>query len=214
MAIVLDVWLDINCPYCYLGKKAIERAVLDLAMNDNIEFVWRYFELDPSLPDSPVETKFEQLARKYNRDLAWARSFCESLVDQGRESGIVFDFENLKVCRSLNAHRALKIVERDGKASAFLELLFQHQFERGSQLSDWSTLSSLAQQLGTSLPSQQQIEQDADIQQRVNEDLAIAQKIGVRAVPVYVFNHSIGIEGVQSVEHFKQQLLALEDGTT
>jgi protein disulfide-isomerase len=158
-----------------------------------------------------VETKFEQLARKYDQKLAWAQLLCDSLTAQGIEYGIQFDFDNLKVCRSLLAHKALKYAEQQGGGNAYLARLFSRQFEHGQLLSDWTILSELANNLGISLPTESELEHDTRIQQAIDDDRDIAEQIGIQAVPFYVFNQAIGMEGVQPVAHFKQQLLALKN---
>ena len=135
----IEIWSDIACPYCYLGKRKLDMAMKELAFANDIEVIWRSFELDPNAKPSYQESKYELLAEKYDQSKEWAELLCESLTQQGKEIGVEFDFDSNQVTNTFDAHRLIQLAKSQGLASEVTEELLQQFFSQGKLISDPQT---------------------------------------------------------------------------
>lgn len=208
----VEIWSDPMCPYCYLGKKRFELALADLDFADEIDIVWRAFELNPNAKDKYSESKFELLAQKYDQSEEWAKLLGESLAQQSQEIGINIDLTRNQVANTHTAHRLLKLAKQQGVETELLELLFKACFSDGQCLSDSQVLLSLASQVGMKADEVQQMLDSNNYEDEVSEDQAIASEIGIQSVPFFIIDEAIGMEGAQPIDHIKQMLTNVKQG--
>lgn len=202
----IEIWSDIACPYCFIGKRQLDKALSELPFVNDIEVIWRSFELDNSIAEVPNKSKYELLAGKYDQPLKWAELLCEQMVEQGKELGINFDFDSNKVTNTHTMHRLLKFAQQYGKANELKEAFFQHFFEAGAELWHQQKLVDIAIEVGLDAVLTQQVIDGSEYEQQVQFEQQEAKEIGISAVPFFIINDSIGMEGAQPVEHLKKML--------
>lgn len=208
----IEIWSDIACPYCYLGKRRLDMAMEELAFSDEIEVVWRSFELDPNAKDSYEESKYELLAEKYDQSKEWAELLCESLTAQGKEIGVDFDFDNNKVTNTLDAHRLIQLAKAQGLSSELKEELLKQFFSNGKLMSDQSVLKESALTVGLDKASIEHLFASEDFIADVREEEKMAEEIGIQSVPFFIIDEAYGMEGAQPIEHIKTMLTDIHQG--
>lgn len=208
----IEIWSDIACPYCYLGKRRFELALAELSFDSEIEVIWRSFELDPTAEISYDKSKYELLAEKYDQSEKWAELLCESLTLQGKELNIEFDFDNNKVGNTFNAHRLLHFARKHNKESDLMEILFKRFFTDGWLISSTDNLLKCAEDVGLNLMDCQSILEGEDLSSSVKEDEQMATEIGIQSVPFFIIDEAYGMEGAQPVEHIKKMIMDIKSG--
>ena len=208
----VEIWSDIACPYCYLGKRRFDLALQALPFKDDIEVIWRSFELDPAAKASYDESKFELLAQKYDQSEEWAKLLCESLTQQGKAIGVDFDFEHNKVTNTFDAHRLLQLAKSKGIAGKLKEQLLQEFFAKGAELANKQVLVNLAIESGLTQDDIEQVLSSDLFSSEVREDESMAAEIGIQSVPFFIIDEAYGMEGAQPVEHIQQMLTDAHSG--
>lgn len=193
----IEIWSDVMCPFCYLGKKHLEEALAIWGGEAEVE--WKSYQLNPGLGTTPVSTlSYLSEAKGLSRE-ALAGSF-SSLEAAGTAKGIRLDFENAKIVNTLSAHRFIQLAKTEGKGDAAEELLFEAHFSKGENVADLEVLEGIAQRL--EIEDAARAQKDPQYVQAVQTDVLEAQAIGVRGVPFFVVDGKYGISGAQPVEVF------------
>lgn len=209
----VEIWSDIACPYCFLGKKRFDIALQQLPFKDDVEVVWRSFELDPNAKEAYKESKYELLAEKYDQSEEWAKLLCESLTEQGKEIGIEFNFDTNKVTNTFDAHRLLQLAKEHGLADSLKEKLLTEFFSHGALLADHQTLTDIAIASGLTEQQVSQVLSSQQFGEAVREDESIAAEIGIQSVPFFIIDEAYGMEGAQPVEHIQKMLSDIHSGS-
>ncbi|WP_052326687.1 DsbA family oxidoreductase [Deinococcus peraridilitoris] len=196
----VDVWSDIACPWCYIGKRRLEAALAQFAHRDRVEVVWHSFELDTSAPVSTPQSAREHLAVKYGTTSEKAQEMQERMTGVAAEEGLDFRFDNLKITNTFQAHQVVHLAAQRGLQGAMKERFFRAYLTEGEQLGDTATLVRLAGEVGleedevrTAL--EQQTHADA-----VRADEAKAYAYGISGVPFFVLGEKYGVSGAQSAD--------------
>ena len=201
----VDVFSDVVCPFCYIGKRHLESALRELGVAD-AQIRFRSFELDPHVADSDLGTSsIASLASKKGMSLADAERMTQAVAYRASQVGIPMDFSHTKVLRTRDAHRLLQWARTHSLegAAALKEELMRDYFCEGTNLNESEALLAAAGRAG--LPADEAHAVLADPKAFVAEveaDISYAQKLNVRGVPFFVFNQRIGLSGAQSVETF------------
>lgn len=202
----IQIWSDVMCPFCYIGKRKIEEAITQFENKDSIEIEWKSFELDPSFVPKPSETIADHLAEKYGRDTDWAQSMLENTTQTAKTNGLDFHFEKAILANSLNAHRLQHLAKKHNLSNELEELLFKAYFTEGKNVNDWITLQEIGQKAGLHIDEIKQLI-DTDIYTKeVRQDQQDAQNIGVTGVPFFVFDNKYAVSGAQPTEVFLKTL--------
>src|SRR3954463_15073820 len=120
----VQIWSDIMCPFCYIGKRRIEEALSRFEHKENIAIEWKSFELDAHFTPSPDDNLAEHLAEKYRKDMDWAENMIENMTENAKNAGLDFHFEKVVMANSHNAHRLLHLAKKHNFANELEELLF------------------------------------------------------------------------------------------
>lgn len=208
----IEIWSDIACPYCYLGKRRLDMAMQELDFAADIELVWRSFELDPNANKTYEESKYELLAEKYDQSKEWAELLCESLTQQGEEIGVSFDFDRNQVTNTFDAHRLIQLAKSQGLSSEMKEELLQQFFAEGKLISDRAILVDAANKVGLAQDEVEQMLDSSNFTEQVREEEQMAQEIGIQSVPFFIIDEAYGMEGAQPVEHIKSMLTDIHQG--
>lgn len=201
IALRLDVWSDIACPWCYIGKRRLEAALLQFPQRDAVQITWRSFELNPAASrKSDTMGYAERLAQKYGTSLREAEAMIERVSDAARAEGLEFDYRIIRPSNTFDAHRLLHLAKTVGQQDAMKERLFHAYFSEGQCLGDAVTLRKLGEEIGLNPDSIRDTLIGDRFADEVREDESDAQRLGIHAVPCFVFEERFGISGAQPKE--------------
>lgn len=206
--VTVEIWSDIVCPFCFLGKKKIERAISELNAEDKVEIVWRSFQLAPDFPmDSSISTNEYLVERKgYPQDQV--TQMTAQLVQQGKEYGLDFRFDIARSINTFNAHRLIHWANTKGKANELKEAFMINHFTKGVDLSVPNNLLTVVAEVGLDLTEAKQILASTAYKQEVERDIKLAEQLGITGVPFFIINGKATISGAQSDMVFKNELTA------
>ena len=202
----IQIWSDIMCPFCYIGKRRIEGALQNFEHKDAVEIEWKSFQLDPSFIASPEDNMVEHLAEKYRKDTYWAQEMLDNMTQNAKNSGLDFHFEKAVMANSLNAHRLLHLAKKYNLANDLEELLFKAYLTDGKNINDLDTLRALGLEVGLYAESIDEVLHSNAYANEVQQDIIEAQSIGVQGVPFFVFDNKYAVSGAQHVETFVKTL--------
>jgi len=196
----IEIWSDVVCPWCYVGKRHIEQALERFAHRDEVEIVWKAYELDPHAPPQRVGSYRERLARKYGISEGQARASIQRIVNAGADAGIEFRFDDLRAGNTFDAHRLLHFAESLGVQNELKERLLLATFTEGRPIGDRETLVELAGDVGVAESEARRVVESDEFGREVREEEARAMEIGATGVPFFVFDGRFGVSGAQPPE--------------
>ncbi len=205
----IEVWSDVVCPWCYIGKRHLEAALEGFDDRDDVEVVYRSFELDPTAPEVPVETTVESLAKKFGTDVAGARELMARADGVAASVGLEFRHADAPHARTVTAHRLLHLALAEGGTELqgqMKERLLAAYFTRGENVADHDTLRKVATDLGLDPARVGEVLASQEYLDAVHEDIAQARAYGATGVPFFVVDQRYGVSGAQPTEVFEQLL--------
>jgi predicted DsbA family dithiol-disulfide isomerase len=196
----IEIWSDIACPWCYIGKRRFEAALARFEHRDEVTVTWRSFELDPGAPAERSGERAARLAEKYGMTVEQAREMERQMTATAAAEGLEFRFDIARSGNTFDAHRLVHLAERHGVQDAMKERLLRAYFGEGELMSDRATLVRLGVEIG--LPEDEVCsvlagEQYAD---EVREDERTAARFGINAVPTFVIDRALGAAGAHPPE--------------
>lgn len=202
----VEIWSDVMCPFCYIGKRRFEKAVNSLGLGEEVEVIYRSFLLDPELETDPSKNVTQHLAAKKGVSMEEAKKMSDYVIGMASEEGLNYDMDNAVVANSRNAHRLLHYAKSKGKQVEFKESLLQAYFEEGKNIDDLETLKEIASKAGLDANEVEQVYSSPRYTEDVINDIQRAQQIGVQGVPFFVINEKFALSGAQPTDTFKQAL--------
>jgi predicted DsbA family dithiol-disulfide isomerase len=196
----VDIWSDIACPWCYIGKRRFEAALQDFPQKDQVELVWHSFELDPSAPVGNPQPMRDALARKYGRTPAQAQEMMDSMTGTAAGEGLEYHFEKTRLTNTFLAHQLLHLVAEHGQQDDMKERLLRAYMSEGQDVSELETLVALAQDVGLNASEVRAALKGGQYAQAVRQDEAQAQALGISGVPFFVLGGKYGVSGAQSAD--------------
>jgi predicted DsbA family dithiol-disulfide isomerase len=206
MAMKIEVWSDFVCPFCYIGKRRLEQALEQFPHRENVEIVFRSFELDPNAKKETPLTIHEIIANKYGISLEEAKRANADIGRQAEAVGLTFRFETVKPTNTFDAHRLAQYAKEKGKLNDMVERLFYAYFTESKFISDRDVLLALAEAAGLDRTEAEEVLASGRYTEEVRRDEEEAAALGVRGVPFFVLNRKYAISGAQPVEVFRQAL--------
>lgn len=203
----VEIYSDVMCPWCYVGERRFRRALGAFPGGGEVEVVYRPYQLDPSAPERPTPMA-EYLRKRFGPRMDGMR---EHVAGVARSEGIEIDFERGVVVNTLTAHRLLRLAEREYGAetqAALAGKLFEAHFERGGDVSDPALLTDMAVAAGLDRARVEEYLASGEGASETREEIARAARLGVRAVPTFIFDGKFALEGAQPTSTF---LAALEE---
>lgn len=198
----VEIWSDVMCPFCYIGKRRLERALEQFPQAAQVQIEWKSFQLDPESPTNTTKNYAQMLAEKKNLPIAQVRQMFASVTEMGRNEGLRLDFERAVVANSLRAHRFAHLAKVHGKQLQAEELLFKAHFTDGKNIDDPEVLAQLGEQIGIGAAVvREMLASDAYVED-VRRDQYEAYQIGVRGVPFFLFNNKYAVSGAQESRVF------------
>jgi len=202
----INIWSDIRCPFCYIGKRKFEQALEQFQHKDKVEVIWRSFQLDPGLKTQPGTKVFDYLAKIKGLTREESVQMHDHVTGVAREVGLSFQFENAVVANSFNGHRLIQLAKAQGLASQAEEALFKAHFTDGKNIDDEKTLLSIGTAIGLAEKDVSSLLASNDFSEAVKEDERMAREIGIRGVPFFILNDKFAVSGAQSPDAFLQAL--------
>jgi predicted DsbA family dithiol-disulfide isomerase len=205
----IEVWSDVVCPWCYIGKRHLEAALDTFEHRDEVEVVYRSFELDPSAPQVPVETTVESLATKFGTDVAGARELMKRADGVAALVGLTFNHADAPHARTVDAHRLLHLALDEGGVARQAELeeaLLAAYFTRGESMGDHDVLRKVAVDVGLDPARVDEVLAGDEFTGAVHADIEQARAYGATGVPFFVVDQKYGVSGAQPTEVFSQLL--------
>ena len=204
--IKVDIWSDIACPWCYVGKRRFESGLAQFEHRDEVDVVWHSFLLDPNAPADHGEPQDVLLARKYGCSLEEARAMGARLTGEAAKEGLNFRFDILRVGSTVDAHRLLHLAETKGLGKVAMERLMKAYLEEGVLMSDHEALVRLATEIGISECETRHMLGGDEYLADVQADLDRARGLGITGVPFFVLDGKYGVSGAQPAEAFRSVL--------
>lgn len=201
----IDIWSDIACPFCYIGKRHLEKALEQLPEID-VEINWKSFELDPNAPvDSDLDI-YDTLAKKYGRDRNWAQQMNDNMVEMASKAGLDYDMDSVRPTNSFNAHQLLHLAKDQDKQDEMKEALLSAYFTEGKHVGNIKQLVEIAEKVGLNKDEARKVLEENIYSGNVMSDVEEAHRIGVQGVPFFYINQKYGLSGAQPVEVFVDTL--------
>lgn len=202
----IDIWSDIACPWCYIGKRRLETALADYPHRDEVGVTWHSYQLDPTLPEHYEGTEIEYLATRKGMPEEQVREMFGHVTEQAAGEGLAYDFDRLVVANSARAHELLHLAKDRGHADAVKEALLSGHFEHGTDIGDVDTLVRVGVESGLDEGEIRAALEDGRYRAAVASDIDMARQIGVTGVPFVVVDMKYAVSGAQPPEVFREVL--------
>ncbi|MGY1601325.1 DsbA family oxidoreductase [Geodermatophilus sp. SYSU D00815] len=193
----IEVWSDVVCPWCYIGKRRLEAALERFPHRDQVEVVWRSFQLDPSIPEGETFPTLPALAEKYGRSVEEMRAMQARVEEMAAGEGLRYDLANGVSGNTLPAHELLHLAAARGRGGEMKERLLHAHFEEGRPVFSVEDLLPLAVEVGLDEAEVRAALADRRYLPAVHEDVATARALGATGVPFFVVDRKYGAAGAQ-----------------
>lgn len=207
----VDIWSDVVCPFCYIGKKRLEAAAQEAGIE--LEVHWHSFQLDPEAPVRQEISNSERLAQKYGRSVAEVEDMQRNIAEMAKAEGIEFNWEGANSGNTLNAHRIIHLAQSKGLGNEAQEAFFYSYMTQGLAIGERETLEDVAARIGLNPVEVDDVLDSEEFADFVKFDQEVARdQLKVTGVPFFVFDQRIALAGAQPKEVFLQVLeKALEE---
>lgn len=209
----VEIYSDVACPWCYIGKERFERALGAYPAASAVEVTYRPFQLDPGAPTEAVPL-LDYLAGRFGPGAA---SKIGPVVSSAREEGLTIDFERALAANTFGAHRLMWLAEREhgaGVQRALASALFEAHFSRGMDVGDAEVLAALAEEVGMDRERARAYLASDEGRVEVEREIEESRRLGITAVPTFVFEGKYAVQGAQPASAFLQALEAVERETS
>jgi predicted DsbA family dithiol-disulfide isomerase len=191
----VEIWSDIACPWCYVGKRRFEAALAQFEHRDDVRVTWRSFELDPAAPREREGERAARLAEKYGITVERAQEMERQMTDTAAGEGLDFRFDLARSGSTFDAHRVVHLAAEHGHQDAMKERLLHAYFSEGELMSDHETLVRLAAEVGVPEDETRQMLAGDRFAEEVRDDERTAGAFGISAVPTFVVDRALGVSG-------------------
>jgi predicted DsbA family dithiol-disulfide isomerase len=196
----VEIWSDVACPWCYIGKRRFEAALEQFEHRDDVNVTWRSFELDPGAPHERTGDRAERLAQKYGMTVQQARDAAQRLTGVAADDGLAFRFDIARSGNTFDAHRLVHLAEIHDLQDAMKERLLKAYFSEGELMSDHDTLVRLATDVGLEEQEVRELLAGERYADEVRADERAAGELEISAVPTFVIDRQLGASGAQPPE--------------
>ncbi len=202
----IEIWSDVACPFCYIGKRKIEKAIAKFPQKDKIEIEWKSFLLNPDQVTQPNKSSQEYLAEVKGWSLEQTKEITANVANMAAQEGLEYHLDKTVVANTKKAHRLLHLAKTAGKGDEMKESLLKAYFTDSLNIDDDSVLLALGKEIGLSETSIQEVLGSDKFENEVDQDIYESRQLGVKGVPFFVLDRKFGISGAQPDEVFDQTL--------
>jgi predicted DsbA family dithiol-disulfide isomerase len=205
----IEIWSDIVCPFCVIGKRQLEAALAQYPQREQVQVIWHSFELDPHAKKDFGMDIYDVLSHKYGMSKAQARDNTERLSLQAKGLGLTFNMDKVIPTNSFDAHRLAHLATEHGKGNEAHERLFSAYFTEGKNISDHATLLTIGIQLGLDDAAVNNMLTSDQYSYEVRQDEQEAQNLGIRGVPFFLIDRTYAVSGAQGTQAFLETLIKI-----
>ncbi len=198
----VEIWSDIMCPFCYIGKRKFEAAMTQFAGREDIEVNWMSFQLDPELQAPAGTSTIQYLADRKGQSLAWSQQAHAQVTEMARTVGLDYRFDKAVVANSFDAHRLIHLAKTKNLGSEAEECIFKAYFTDGEDIADHATLAQLGQKIGLDPKEVMRMLASNAFADEVHAECEMAARLGARGVPFFVVDSKYGVSGAQEPQTF------------
>ena len=202
----VEIWSDIACPWCYIGKRRFEKALAAFPHRDEVTVTWHSYQLDPTIPDHYDGSELDYLAKVKRMDPAQVHGMLDHVTSTAAVEGLQYDFDRLVVANSFSAHELLHLAKERGVAGRVKEALLSAHFEKGHDIGDRQVLVAIGTSAGLDAAEVNAALDSRRYREAVEADIRRARSLGIQGVPFFVIENTWGISGAQPAELFIQAL--------
>ena len=205
----IEIWSDVVCPWCYIGKRRIENALAEFVHADEVEVHWRSYQLDPGAPTEPTESTSVMLAKKYGQSPDGAQQMQDQVEAVAAEEGLIYRLSETLHLNTVDAHRVIHLAHAVGGndlQGTVKEALLKAYFTDARNVADHAVLREVAVAAGLDAVRVDEVLGSREFEDDVHADVAQAQAYGATGVPFFVIDQSYGVSGAQPTEAFTQVL--------
>jgi predicted DsbA family dithiol-disulfide isomerase len=206
MPLTVEIWSDVVCPWCYIGKRRFEAAMETFEHADEVTIMWRSFELDQEAPKESEGTAAERLAAKYGMSIERAETLHGEMTERAAAEGLEFRFDLARGGNTFDAHRLIHLAATYGHQAAAQERLMRAYFTEGERIADKDTLIRLLVEVGVDAEEARDVLETERFASDVREDELLAAQLGIQGVPFFVLDRRLGVSGAQPPEVLVQAL--------
>jgi protein disulfide-isomerase len=204
----VEVWSDIMCPFCYIGKRHYESALEKFEGKNQVEIEWHSYQLDPTIPKHIPnrENVYQYLADKKGISFEQSAKMHDRVIEMAKHAGLDYRFDKAIVANSFDAHRLIQLAKEKNLGDAAEEKLFHAYFTEGRDFGDHDTLISIGKEIGLNEGDIRSALVSDVYADKVEQDIKEAAEIGIQGVPFFVFDRKYAVSGAQPAEYFLQAL--------
>ncbi|SHG76718.1 protein disulfide-isomerase [Chryseolinea serpens] len=202
----VEIWSDVMCPFCYIGKRKFENALSQFPDKDEVQVIWKSFQLAPEIKTRIDKNIHQFLSEHKGMSIEQAKGMNDHVKQLARQVGLTYNFERSVVANSFNAHRFTHFSKQDNRQNEAEEILFRSYFTDGKNIDDYQTLIELGKEIGLDTNALQTALENGSYADNVRADIDEARQVGVRGVPFFVFNRKYAISGAQESNAFLSAL--------
>jgi predicted DsbA family dithiol-disulfide isomerase len=202
----VEVWSDVVCPWCYIGKRRLENALARFERAGDVQVTWRSFQLDPSARRGDNVLTSEMLGRKYGASPAQVQAMQDRVTTLAAQEGLTYHLDRSVTANTFDAHRLTHFAGTHGVADDLHERLFRAALVDGETVDDTETLVRLATEVGLPADEARKVLDGDAYTDEVRDDIREARELGATGVPFFVFDRTYGISGAQPIEAFLETL--------
>ena len=202
----VEIWSDIMCPFCYIGKRKFEKALSQFPHREHIEITWKSFQLAPEIETDKNKSIHQYLSEHKGFSIEEAKGMNDYVTKMALEQGLVYNFDISIVANSFKAHQFTHFAKKQGKQDEAEEKLFKAYFTDGKNIDDNHTLIQLGTELELDGNLLKLVLENNTYANNVKEDIYEAQQVGVRGVPFFVFDRKFAVSGAQESSVFLETL--------
>lgn len=202
----IEIWSDVMCPFCYIGKRKFENALAKFENKSAVTIDWKSFQLNPDMKTEPDKNISQYLAEIKGWSLEQAQEMNQNVSEMAKKVGLNYDLNKAIVANSFDAHRIVQLAKTKGLGDAMEERLFKGYFTEGLNIADHQTLVKIGMEIGLDATEISEVLKTTTFAEEVNNDVREAQQLGVRGVPFFVIDRKYGVSGAQESETFLNAL--------
>ena len=198
----VEIWSDVMCPWCYIGKRKFEKALEHFPQKDRIEVEWKSFQLNPDMETDPDRNIIEYLVEAKGITTDHATQMLDHVTNIAAEVGLEYHMDKTVLANSFDSHRFIQFAKKNKKGDAAEEQLFHAYFTEGKNTADHNTLIDLGVKIGLDADEVKSVLGSAQFAEDVRKDVYEAQQVGARGVPFFVLDRKYAVSGAQQTETF------------
>jgi predicted DsbA family dithiol-disulfide isomerase len=202
----VEIWSDVTCPYCYMGKRNFENALSQFDDASGVEIIWKSFELAPGFKTQPDKNMHQLLSELKGIGLKQAIDLSDQVADAARQVGLEYNFHKAIPANSFNAHRLLHLARKHNLQDRLKESLFKAYFTDGRNIDDIPTLVELGEEIGLDASEVEDVLDSDWFSAEVNQDIKEAKSRGITSVPTFIFGDKLSLSGAHDSKAFVKLL--------